>query len=823
MGDQEIASVRESVAAAKEFYWRNSLLQLNLNVSYLQIPTRGPDVTIQNFNIDGLSILERSLRDRGVQDNQYSAIFFTDRPQYDGHGLGMAVGGFTLLGQTVGAMSPTFYDGYFFHMPNFVWFFTHEFQHAFDTLTRLSGFSDFIHGHPDIGIPNTRRFYPEGIEFGAHYDWEAGTLRLFQHYAQLKPPWNRPIEVIDSDGDGLPDNDGRVAMDEARLGTDPLNSDTDGDGLDDGREYCVGVFRGSNPLDPDTDKDGIPDGKDPYPLDTAKPGLLASPQPIVVDGLLNESSWQLLEDGPKQSLRGYVFPGLWVLPLGELLSQSFLYGAWNGDGLYLGVLATGKKAAYLDIQIDGSGKDGPWLGKDFFTLRADLNSKRLVTQQYSQDAAKDAAPENWSGSIPAKTVPGSEVAVVEGGGVWSAEIRIPPILGFGFGLDIPAGAPVKSGINLAPGQVIGLNVRVNKIGGGSDPRDGLGPLPPWASLTELFHFLDLTLDYRFAATEARAPSLSQLIPSDAPVSLEGLKLFVKGEDFAPGAVVLWNGKFRPTSFISGQWLGADIAAEDLAGDGSAQVSVFLPSVGTSNALPFTISPSSPMIRPDGVVNAANLFQGSPLVAGSVGSVLGAGLDARAEGRTSVIINGMAAPVLATSPSRVDFQVPWELAGQYQASLVVAVNGQSSSPAQVYLSVAAPGIFSQDGTGTGQGVVRIADTPYLAAPEGAFPGCRPAHRGEIITITATGLGEVTPPVPTGVPSTTGAPSTTSQTPVVLVDYIPARLVFSGLAPGTLGLYRVDVEVPEGARAGDAIDVFIRSGSSGWSNRVTIAVQ
>jgi uncharacterized protein (TIGR03437 family) len=60
-------------------------------------------------------------------------------------------------------------------------------------------------------------------------------------------------------------------------------------------------------------------------------------------------------------------------------------------------------------------------------------------------------------------------------------------------------------------------------------------------------------------------------------------------------------------------------------------------------------------------------------------------------------------------------------------------------------------------------------------------------------------------------------------VVLVDYIPARLVFSGLAPGTLGLYRVDVEVPEGARAGDAIDVFIRSGSSGWSNRVTIAVQ
>lgn len=56
--------------------------------------------------------------------------------------------------------------------------------------------------------------------------------------------------VADTDGDGI--NDG----DEVKMGTDPLNPDSDGDGLSDGQE----VQLGTNPLNPDTDGDGIPDG-----------------------------------------------------------------------------------------------------------------------------------------------------------------------------------------------------------------------------------------------------------------------------------------------------------------------------------------------------------------------------------------------------------------------------------------------------------------------------------------------------------------------------------------------------------------------------------
>lgn len=59
------------------------------------------------------------------------------------------------------------------------------------------------------------------------------------------------VNDSDSDGDGLPD------LDEATLGTDPLNPDSDGDGLTDGDE--VNVF-GTDPLDSDSDGDGISDG-----------------------------------------------------------------------------------------------------------------------------------------------------------------------------------------------------------------------------------------------------------------------------------------------------------------------------------------------------------------------------------------------------------------------------------------------------------------------------------------------------------------------------------------------------------------------------------
>lgn len=65
------------------------------------------------------------------------------------------------------------------------------------------------------------------------------------------PPPPPPQAPLDSDGDGLTDED------EAGLGTEPLTADTDGDGLLDNEE--VRIYK-SDPLNSDTDDDSFKDG-----------------------------------------------------------------------------------------------------------------------------------------------------------------------------------------------------------------------------------------------------------------------------------------------------------------------------------------------------------------------------------------------------------------------------------------------------------------------------------------------------------------------------------------------------------------------------------
>jgi hypothetical protein len=491
----QVEQAKEGFAFAREFYWRNSLARLNLNMSFMEIPTVAPDLAAVT-----MVPIEEDLRPRGVTDNQYSAIYVTAADHLVGIGLQGCFGGFVLFGQTAGAYCPIF--GLFYNiLPDPAWFFTHEFQHALDgVIAGGSGLPEFIFGHPYEGASycENRALFPAGIDFGTHFDWEAGTLRLFTHYAELQEPWNRPIIVTDSDADGLPDEDANVAMDEARLGTDPFDPDTDNDGLNDLAEFSAAVFRGTDPLDRDTDDDGRRDGRDPLPLYVASPTLRAAKAPVAIDGLISEESWQLLTKGVRQRF----------LP-GHSGLDAALYATWDSNALYLAI-ETSELPAFVDIQVDGSGTNGPWLGADFFYLRADLLNEVLLTKQYSSDRALEIVPEEWGPpDIPSRAIPDSQVAVGQDGTLWTVEIAIPRQIGFGFGQDIRAeGVPSKTGLTLVPGHVVGLNVRLNNVGRIADPNaDNLVLVGEWASLTELLEFLDLTLGKRKRTVEEPLPSV----------------------------------------------------------------------------------------------------------------------------------------------------------------------------------------------------------------------------------------------------------------------------------------------------------------------------
>ena len=328
------------------------------------------------------------------------------------------------------------------------------------------------------------------------------------------------------------------------------------------------------------------------------------------------------------------------------------------------------------------------------------------------------------------------------------------------------------------------------------------------------------------------PVLTQLSPSNAAPGGAGLSLSVKGSSFIATSVVLWNGSPRATTFVSSGELTATILAADLLNPGSATVTVFnpVPGGGTSGALQFPII-LPPAFTAGGLVNAAS-FSSQSVTPGAIVALFGTNLASSAAtasvtplptalGGVSVMLNGIAAPLFFVSPLQINFEVPWELQGKSTASLSVQNGSVAGTPQTVTLAAFNPGLFSTNSQGTGQGAILLANTSFLAAPAGAFPGSQPAARGSYVEIFASGLGAVTNTPATGAVSASSPLSTTIQ-PTVTIGNADAPVSFSGLAPGFVGLYQVNVQVPAAAPVGGAVPVVLTIGGAG-SNTVTMAVQ
>src|SRR5207249_612663 len=88
-----------------------------------------------------------------------------------------------------------------------------------------------------------------------------------------------------------------------------------------------------------------------------------------------------------------------------------------------------------------------------------------------------------------------------------------------------------------------------------------------------------------------APTLSWISPSSTMVGGAAFTLTVSGTNFISSSVVRWNGSDRTTTFVSGTQLQAQIAAADIATQGTVPVTVFTPTPGggTSSADTFTVS------------------------------------------------------------------------------------------------------------------------------------------------------------------------------------------------------------------------------------------
>ena len=165
--------------------------------------------------------------------------------------------------------------------------------------------------------------------------------------------------------------------------------------------------------------------------------------------------------------------------------------------------------------------------------------------------------------------------------------------------------------------------------------------------------------------------------------------------------------------------------------------------------------------------------------------------------TQALLGGFAIPLLFSREDQVNGILPFALADRVNESLplVVRRGASLSFPEPVLLVAARPGSYTQNASGTGPG--SILDLGFqLVTPE------NPVRPGDIIQIFCTGLGEVTPPVESGVAAPTNPLSVTTQAIAVTIGGQNATVLFSGLAPNFAGLYQLNVTIPDGLPPGAA---------------------
>jgi uncharacterized protein (TIGR03437 family) len=189
------------------------------------------------------------------------------------------------------------------------------------------------------------------------------------------------------------------------------------------------------------------------------------------------------------------------------------------------------------------------------------------------------------------------------------------------------------------------------------------------------------------------------------------------------------------------------------------------------------------------------------------------------GGATLSIDGFNTPQFFASRNQLNVQIPWELpVGAENATLI---QGTGSATAVVQVVPYLPGIFTADGSGSGQGIVVHSSSGSLAAPSGVYGSSSPASKGENLVIYATGLGPVSPPASTGAASSTDPPSETTTSPSVSVGGVPAVVTFSGLTPGLVGLNQVNFIVPDNAPSGNAVPLALTIGNV-TANPVTISI-
>lgn len=217
------------------------------------------------------------------------------------------------------------------------------------------------------------------------------------------------------------------------------------------------------------------------------------------------------------------------------------------------------------------------------------------------------------------------------------------------------------------------------------------------------------------------------------------------------------------------------------------------------------------VNPIGPTSPASLqFDQRGMVATALGGV-----------RVQFLPTGAYAPLIYVSAGQINAVVPYEIAGLSTVQVQVQFGGQVSNAFSTAAAPAAPGIFTNDGSGRGQGSIlnRDGSTANSAAA--------PERRGGVVVVYMTGAGQTNPAGESGKITTLSSTAPLTPRPLlpiqVLVNGQPAQVHFSGDAPGLIsGVTQLNVEIPTTVSPGN-VPIHVVVGGRRSQEGVTVAVQ
>ena len=266
-----------------------------------------------------------------------------------------------------------------------------------------------------------------------------------------------------------------------------------------------------------------------------------------------------------------------------------------------------------------------------------------------------------------------------------------------------------------------------------------------------------------------------------------------------------------------------------------QDTLYVGDTGNSRVLQF--------LKTAAVVNAATFQASVPVGQGALATLFGNALASDKTSATTtpwpgmmlnrqlVINDELVAPLYFVGPGQVNFQMPANAPlGAGRVAVRLADTGELVAGGGAVIAAASPGLFTSNQSGTGQAAALNQDNT-INGPN------NPAAVGSTVVLYGTGQGQVSPAVPDGtaapvlplsqtvaVPTSNGTTCLNSQPSmcVAVGGTGFGAIQYSGLAPGFVGLWQINVTIPAGTPPGNAVPVrVIINGTP--SNTVTIAVR